>query len=99
MYNFGDVTFHKVYELPEAPKKDGYIFDGYYLDEACTIKYTENYISGKTPVYARYVEGELSFWEDVKNVWTDFRAEIIISIVAILVVILLITIIFNVRFR
>lgn len=42
------------YELPEAPSKPGYTFTGWYTDEACTNKYTEDYVTGDITLYAGF---------------------------------------------
>lgn len=41
-------------ELPEAPSKPGYTFTGWYTDEACTNKYTEDYVTGDITLYAGF---------------------------------------------
>lgn len=40
--------------LPEAPSKIGYTFTGWYTDEACTNKYTEDYVTGDITLYAGF---------------------------------------------
>ena len=42
------------YELPDAPSKPGYTFTGWYTDEACTNKYTEDYVTGDITLYAGF---------------------------------------------
>ena len=41
-----------VSELPEPPTKTGYTFTGWYTDEDCTHKYTEDKIVGNITLYA-----------------------------------------------
>ena len=49
---------------PIDPEKEGYIFDGWYLDENFTVKYTADYmvtnpISKDTDLYAKWIVDEL----------------------------------------
>lgn len=39
---------------PTAPAKEGYTFTGWYTDEACTNKYTEEYVTGDITLYAGF---------------------------------------------
>ena len=40
------------YPLPADPVKTGYTFTGWYIDAACTQKYTETYVTGDITLYA-----------------------------------------------
>lgn len=40
--------------FPTAPEKDGYTFDGWYSDEACTQEYTAFAVSQSIDVYAKF---------------------------------------------
>ena len=42
------------YPLPVEPTKEGYRFTGWYLDEACTQLYTEDYITEDLVLYAGF---------------------------------------------
>ena len=42
------------YPLPVEPTKEGYRFTGWYLDEACTQLYTEDYITEDIVLYAGF---------------------------------------------
>lgn len=44
----------KYYKLPTAPEKEGYVFTGWYTDEACTNKYTGTTVTADTALYAGY---------------------------------------------
>lgn len=58
----GTVTYASEYvyiqlvgtELPPAPTKTGYTFTGWYTDEACTNKYTEDKVYGDITLYAGF---------------------------------------------
>ncbi len=39
-----------------VPKKDGYLFEGFFLDEACTMPINEIKIDGHTTIYTLWVE-------------------------------------------
>lgn len=41
-------------ELPPAPIKTGYTFTGWYTDEACTNKYTDDYVTEDITLYAGF---------------------------------------------
>lgn len=41
-------------ELPPAPVKPGYTFTGWYTDEACTNKYTDDYVTEDITLYAGF---------------------------------------------
>ena len=41
-------------ELPPAPTKTGYTFTGWYTDEACTNKYTDDKVYGDITLYAGF---------------------------------------------
>ena len=44
---------------PEVPKKEGFVFDGWYIDEECTKEYDFNAsISGGVTLYAKWIEEE-----------------------------------------
>lgn len=45
-------TLQTVSELPDDPVKTGYTFTGWYTDENCTHKYTEDKIVGNITLYA-----------------------------------------------
>ena len=42
------------YPLPVEPTKEGYRFTGWYLDEACTQLYTEDYVTEDIVLYAGF---------------------------------------------
>ena len=47
----------EVATLPTTnPTKEGHTFDGWYVDEACTTKYTNQPITAATTLYAKWVE-------------------------------------------
>ena len=48
------VTYDTAYVLPAAPEKEGYVFTGWYTDEACTNKYTGTTVTADTALYAGY---------------------------------------------
>lgn len=48
------VTYDTAYVLPAAPEKEGYVFTGWYTDEACTNKYTGTTVTADTTLYAGY---------------------------------------------
>lgn len=48
------VTYDTAYVLPTAPEKEGYVFTGWYTDEACTNKYTGTTVIADTALYAGY---------------------------------------------
>ena len=48
------VTYDIAYVLPTAPEKEGYVFTGWYTDEACTNKYTGTTVTADTTLYAGY---------------------------------------------
>ena len=48
------VTYDTAYVLPTAPEKEGYIFTGWYTDEACTKKYYGTTVTADTTLYAGY---------------------------------------------
>lgn len=48
------VVENKLTELPEPPSKTGYTFTGWYTDSACTNKYTDEYVTGDTTLYAGF---------------------------------------------
>lgn len=48
------VTYDTAYVLPTAPEKEGYVFTGWYTDEACTNKYTGTTVTADTTLYAGY---------------------------------------------
>lgn len=58
----GTVTYASEYvyvklegtSLPPAPVKPGYTFTGWYTDEACTNKYTADYVTGDITLYAGF---------------------------------------------
>lgn len=49
-----ELLVHADTPLPEAPTKTGYTFTGWYTDEACTNKYTEDYVTGDITLYAGF---------------------------------------------
>lgn len=48
------VTYDTAYVLPTAPEKEGYVFTGWYTDEACTKKYYGTTVTADTTLYAGY---------------------------------------------
>lgn len=48
------ISEKKYYKLPTAPEKEGYVFTGWYTDEACTNKYTGTTVTADTTLYAGY---------------------------------------------
>lgn len=48
------ISEKKYYKLPTAPEKEGYVFTGWYTDEACTNKYTGTTVTADTALYAGY---------------------------------------------
>ena len=48
------VTYDTAYVLPTAPEKEGYVFTGWYADEACTKKYYGTTVTADTTLYAGY---------------------------------------------
>ena len=48
------VTYDTAYVLPAAPEKEGYVFTGWYTDEACTKKYYGTTVTADTTLYAGY---------------------------------------------
>ena len=47
----------KAVTLPSTdPTKEGYTFEGWYVDEACTTAYTNQPINGATTLYAKWAE-------------------------------------------
>lgn len=54
------ITETKHYALPTAPEKEGYVFTGWYTDEACTNKYTGTTVTADTTLYAGYTKQELT---------------------------------------
>lgn len=48
------VTYDTAYVLPTAPEKEGYVFTGWYTDEACTKKYYGTIVTADTTLYAGY---------------------------------------------
>lgn len=61
-----------VVKKPATPKKDGYVFEGWYTDKNLTIKYdfSNKVISGFT-IYAKWIKSELND-VDNENALTDF---------------------------
>lgn len=55
-----DIVFKDIFvledrqSLPPSPQKTGYTFTGWYTDEACTNKYTEEYVTGDITLYAGF---------------------------------------------
>lgn len=48
------ITYDTAYVLPTAPEKEGYVFTGWYTDEACTKKYYGTTVTADTTLYAGY---------------------------------------------
>lgn len=49
---FSFIETEKIVPLPPDPIKEGYTFTGWYLDEACTEKYTGTTVTADTVLYA-----------------------------------------------
>lgn len=52
------VMYGEYLEEPPTPVKEGYIFGGWYLDEACTKpwNFSENTVSGSMDLYAKWIK-------------------------------------------
>lgn len=52
------VMYGEYLEEPPTPVKEGYIFGGWYLDEACTKpwNFSENTVSGSMNLYAKWIK-------------------------------------------
>ena len=58
--NCGKLTISASVELPAAPTKTGYTFTGWYTDEACTQKYTADYVTSDITLYAGFTANTYS---------------------------------------
>ena len=60
VYWLDEIKLGAVYVTPESPCKDGFVFDGWYTEEECTIKWDGQYVlsDGKETLnlYAKWVE-------------------------------------------
>ena len=54
------VKLHEKFNHPAAPVKPGYVFQGWYLDLKCTVKFAMTELSkkGKITVYAKWISEE-----------------------------------------
>lgn len=76
-----------VITLPQKPTKEGYVFDGWYVDSACTILFDQKYldenpITGDIRLYHRWVEegsNDVTFTLDVNGGVTLSKAEVKIT--------------------
>lgn len=52
------VMYGEYLEEPQVPVKEGYIFGGWYTDEACTKpwNFSENTVSGSMDLYAKWIK-------------------------------------------
>jgi len=50
----GTFMIEKVSDLPPTPSQTGYTFTGWYTDQACTQKYTDNKVVGDITLYAGF---------------------------------------------
>lgn len=57
--------------LPVAPTKTGYIFTGWYTDQACTQKYELDYITGDVTLYAGFSPIEYYIAFNANSVFAD----------------------------
>lgn len=57
--------------LPVAPTKTGYVFTGWYTDQACTQKYELDYITGNVTLYAGFSPIEYYIAFNANSVFAD----------------------------
>ena len=66
VYKTVSVEKGAVVTLPDEPAKDGYIFDGWYLDEAYTAVFIMTLpINSSTRLYAKWVKGNAAIPSDI----------------------------------
>ena len=54
------ITEIVTYSLPTNPEKEGYVFTGWYTDEACTNAYEYDYVTEETTLYAGWANKQIT---------------------------------------
>ncbi len=68
-----------VYVMPNNPTKEGYVFGGWFLDTACTIRFVDTYVRKRknVKVYAKWNKPDttskfIPYYEGLKNYFLSF---------------------------